>query len=123
MPNQFNGVIEIKLICCFKVSYWACRADKLLAKGVMFSSINFEILGFSKVLSLVFTFSMAEELLRLISFIDDLRVFTELLSEFIIGEKSDESEMLESLTSISAKWSTIEAIVSSFLFKMFFNIW
>ena len=69
----------------------------------MFSSINFEILGFSKVLSLVFTFSMAEELLRLISFIDDLRVFTELLSEFIIGEKSDESEMLESLTSISAK--------------------
>ena len=69
----------------------------------MFSSINFEILGFSKVLSLVFTFSMAEELLRLISLIDDLRVFTELLSEFIIGEKSDESEMLESLTSISAK--------------------
>ena len=69
----------------------------------MFSSINFEILGFSKVLSLVFTFSMAEELLRLISFIDDLRVFTELLSEFIIGKKSDESEMLESLTSISAK--------------------
>ena len=54
-------------------------------------------------LSLVSTFSMAEELLRLISFIDDLRVFTELLSEFIIGKKSDESEMLESLTSISAK--------------------
>lgn len=54
-------------------------------------------------LSRVFTSSMAEELLRLISFIDDLRLFIELLSESIIGKKSDESEMLESLTSISAK--------------------